>query len=357
MYVEPPKKMLILNILEVLKRYSDETNRLSAKQIGDKLESEYSQKVDRKAIKRNLLNLIDFGYDIEYSETIRINKNGEEETIYSDWYLNREITDAELRLLIDSLLFSRHMPQKQCQELIKKLEGLSNNYFESKVKHIRTMPEKQLGSKTLFYAIDVLDEAISARKRVQFNYISDYGTDKKPRLREDKDGKTTVYKVNPYQMAATNGRYYLICSHVLYPENIRNYRVDRIVNIQLLENEPVTPMKEIPALKNGFNLSKYMAENIYMFGGESSQVTFRAKKYIIKDVLDWFGMDVKFSNETDDEVDISVTVNERAMHIWALQYGEHIEILEPKQLREQIAKAAEEISNKYKNRGRNKTNG
>ena len=109
-YTVPPKKMLILNILDILKKYSDENHRLSAKEIGDRLEKEYLQKVDRKAIKRNLLNLIDFGYEIEFSESTRINKNGEEEAITSDWYLVQEFTDAELRLLIDSLLFCKHIP-------------------------------------------------------------------------------------------------------------------------------------------------------------------------------------------------------------------------------------------------------
>ena len=71
-YTVPPKKMLILNILDILKKYSDENHRLSAKEIGDRLEKEYLQKVDRKAIKRNLLNLIDFGYEIEFSESTRI---------------------------------------------------------------------------------------------------------------------------------------------------------------------------------------------------------------------------------------------------------------------------------------------
>ena len=132
-YATPPKKMLILNILDILRKYSDENHRLSAKDIGERLEREYSQKVDRKAIKRNLMNLIDFGYEIEFSESIRINKSGEEEIITSDWYLIRDFTDAELRLLIDSLLFSKHIPYNQCKELIEKLEGLSNTYFKAKV--------------------------------------------------------------------------------------------------------------------------------------------------------------------------------------------------------------------------------
>ena len=98
MFSIPPKKMLILNILDILKKYTDENHRLSAKEIGEILQREYSQTADRKAIKRNLMNLLDFGYDIECSEIERRNKNGETETIQTDWYLNRDFTDSELRL-------------------------------------------------------------------------------------------------------------------------------------------------------------------------------------------------------------------------------------------------------------------
>jgi predicted DNA-binding transcriptional regulator YafY len=338
--------MLILNILDILKRYSDENHRLTAKDIGQILESEFDQKVDRKAIKRNLMSLLDFGYNIEFSETARKNKNGDEEIIYSDWYLIREFTDAELRLLIDGLLFSKHIPYNQCKDLMSKLEGLSNTYFKAKVKHIRTMPERLPDNKALFYTIEVLDEAISAQKRVSFHYISDFGTDKKPVLRKNKDGKPKVYKVNPYQMVATNSRYYLIGTHKYY-DDVTQYRVDRIVDITILDDEPATPMRDIPVLKNGFDLMGYIEENIYMFGGAGVSVKFRVKKYIIKDVLDWFGRDVKFFDETETEATAAVRVNEDAMFHWSLQYGEHVEVLEPSSLRERIGKAAQGIAEKH----------
>ena len=83
-------------------------------------------------------------FDIEYSESIRMIKNRnttgseteDESYILSDFYLNREFSDSELRLLIDGLLFSKHIPYSQCKKLISKLEGLSNIYFRSRVKHI-----------------------------------------------------------------------------------------------------------------------------------------------------------------------------------------------------------------------------
>ena len=132
MYEPQPKKNLIMDILDILKRYTDEDHRLSQKEICSILKNEYSMKADRKAVKRNLMNLIDLGYDIEYSESIRKikNKDGEKEESYilSDFYLNRDFTDAELRLLIDGLLFSKHIPYSQCRELIEKIKNLSNIY-------------------------------------------------------------------------------------------------------------------------------------------------------------------------------------------------------------------------------------
>jgi hypothetical protein len=115
--------MLALNILDILRKNTDSEHRLSQKQIVDILASEYQMEVDRKAVKRNLMNLMDFGYDIECSETERRGKDGEIETIASDWYIHREFEDSELHLLIDNLLFSRQIPGKQCGQLIDKLKG------------------------------------------------------------------------------------------------------------------------------------------------------------------------------------------------------------------------------------------
>lgn len=334
MYTIPPKKILIINILDILKRYTDENHRLSQKDIVDILKTEYNMTVDRKAVKRNLINLMDFGYEIEYSESVRMTPNSktgelEETYVLSDFYLVRDFTDSELRLLMDSLLFSKHLPYHQCRELIGKLEGLSNQYFKSRTNYIRTIPDLSLHPQQLFYTIDVLDEAIRKGKKVSFTY-NEYGTDKKLHPRKDSNSNTRVYIVNPYQIAATNGRYYLICNYDKY-DNISNYRMDRITNIQILD-EPMKPAKQVKGLEHGFDLPKHMAEHLYMFGGESGVVTFRAQKYILNDIMDWFGGDVVFFDETQESVSVRVYVNLAAMRRWALQYALHAKILSPTSL-------------------------
>lgn len=102
----PVKKLIIMNILDILRRYSDEDHRLSQKDIVDILKTEYNMTVERKTIRRNILNLMDCGYEIEYSESVRMVPNSktgelEESYIWTDFYLVRDFSDSELRLLPD----------------------------------------------------------------------------------------------------------------------------------------------------------------------------------------------------------------------------------------------------------------
>lgn len=343
MYTIPPKKMIIINIIEILKKYTDMDHRLTQAEIVDILKKEYMMDVDRKTVKRNLMNLLEMGLDIEYTEINKMvpnKKTGvpEETSFCTDWYMTREFSDSELRLLIDSLLFSKNVPYNQCKELIEKLKGLSNIYFDKKVKHICNLPDNQPRNKEVFYTIDILDEAISQNKKVSFTYNS-YGTDKKLHPRREEP-----YIINPYQMVATNGKYYLICNYDKY-DNVVNYRVDKITNIKILD-EPRKNVKEL--LDGEINLPKHMAEHIYMFAGESIRAKFKAKNYIIDQLIDWYGKDVDIKSENDEECIVTVNVNKNAFFCWAMQYGMHIEVLEPLDMREQVINSVKEIINKYK---------
>ena len=188
-------------------------------------------------------------------------------------------------------------------------------------------------NKQLFYTIEVLDEAINKERKVSFTYNS-YGTDKKLHPRTRDDGSTREYIVSPYQIAATNGRYYLICNYDKY-QNVANYRLDRITNIKILD-DPSKPVRQIKGLENGIDLPRHMAEHIYMFSGESATVTFKLKRNILNDVIDWFGGDITFTEENEEEMTAKVTVNLAAMRRWALQYALHAKILTPASLAEQV---------------------
>ena len=349
MYTKQPKKLLIFNILDILKKYSDADHRLSQKEIEDILKTEYNMVTDRKAIKRNLMNLIDFGYEIEYSEYVRMVPNAktgerEESCVLSDFYLVREFTDGELRLLIDSLLFSNHVPSGQCKELIGKLEGLSSSYFRSRIKYIATVPDNQVDNRQVFLNVEILDEAISRHRKVAFRYL-EYGMDKKQHPKKRSDG-SEKYIVSPYQMAAKEGKYYLICNFDKY-NDISNYRIDRIRDIEILE-EKAKPFDTLQGADGRpLDLSDYMKKHVYMYSGGDCRARIRINRAMISDVIDLFGKEVNFSDENETDVTVNVYANEMSIERFALSFAPDVVVLEPKVLANKVKSCLLKAAEKY----------
>ncbi|MGM8212222.1 helix-turn-helix transcriptional regulator [Virgibacillus sp. W0430] len=353
------ENILILALLKILQIHSDEEHPLTQKEIIEILENDYLIDVDRKTVKDNMERLIRFseqsgekniGYDIKERKTT--NKETSEETItkvFTNFYYEHAFTQSELRLIIDSLLFSKYIPDNQRKELIIKLENLTSNYFDSKSKHILSLSDSYLKNNQLFYNIAILDEAISKNVKVTFNY-NNFNVDENAKLifepRKNEDGSPKEYIINPYQMVAADGRYYLICNNDRF-DNISHYRVDRITNIGLLETNRKS-FKAISGDKHGLDLKKYMDEHIYMFSGESVRVSLRLKKYALNEFIGFFNPEnIRFSDQTEDEVTARVRVNQMAMRNWALRYALQVKVLSPKSLVEEIRSDIEQAWKNY----------
>lgn len=350
MHTGQPKKLLIINILDILKKYSDEEHRLSQKDISDILKREYGMNADRKAIRRNLIGLMECGYNIEYTETVRNVPNAktgesEESYIWTDFYLERPFTDGELRLLIDSLLFSQHIPPSQCRELVGKLEELSSTYFRARVKHITCQPETKTDNHQIFLNIELLDDAIHRGRKVAFKYL-EYDTDKRLHAKKQKNGKDRIYVVSPYQMAAREGKYFLICNYDHY-NDISNYRVDRIADLRVLD-EPTKPFETLrPANGQALDLAEYMARQPYMYSSENVRVKFRIPTAMISDIIDTFGGDVVFSDSDASGVTVSTVTNEKSMEQFAKSFAPDVILLEPEALKNKIKSDLEKTLEKY----------
>ena len=148
-------------------------------------------------------------------------------------------------------------------------------------------------------------------------------------------GSEREYIINPYQMAAKEGKYYLICNYDKY-DDISNYRLDRIKDLKILD----TPQKPYEKLKwaggNNLDLHKYMTEHIYMYSSENNRVKFRIARPMISDVIDMLGKDIRFSDETDTHVTVTANVNEMSMHQFAKSFALDVVVLEPQSLAEKI---------------------
>lgn len=357
------KSDVMFNILKILHRHSDSDHKLTRQEIVEKLGKYYEMYPDPNVVKRNIHelrdHLSDFGYDKdnaykiknkEISRKMKDKKTGEEidNSIHTDFYMEHLFKKGELSLLIDGLLFSKQIDLEQREKLVKKLELLSSKHFKSRVKHISVISDKEAKNQDLFQVIESIDEAIEESKQITFNYnryiVNEELKDEfLPQL--DGDGKLKTYIVNPYQIVATNGRYYLMCNHDRY-DNLSYYRLDRITNIEKLDTRR-KPIRKIKGLEHGLELAKHMVEQIYMFSGEPERVTLRLKKVIISDFIDWFGSGHHFFDETEEEVSVKVKVNENAMKKWALQYGLYVRVLAPANLVDEIKNDIKIVMNHY----------
>ena len=341
MAVEQRKKMIPSMILDILREQTDENHTMDQKAILDALNKEFNPPLDRKTVRRNIEYLIDMGAPIVYTEKPR--KNGND--VWTDFYISRDFTAPELRLLIDGLLFSNHLPYKRCMQLIDKIEGLSSTHFKAHVKHIKTLPDTEINNQQLFLTIEVLDEAISNDKQVSFHYVN-FGTDKKPHPKLGEDGKPLDYIINPYQMAAKDGKYYLICNYDEY-DDISNYRIDRITDIEILDTKrkPFSKLKD--ANGERFNLADYMKTHIYMYATGDTRVRFKIVPRMVTDILDIFGKDVRFEEETEEYVIVSALVTEGAMLQFAKSYAPDVVILEPQRMVDKLRDWSKEVKKAY----------
>jgi predicted DNA-binding transcriptional regulator YafY len=327
MYATGNKKMLNMLILDILREYSDENHKLTQQEIIRLLKSNYDMECDRRSVKNNILCLKEMGYDI---------------SMEGGYYLvQREFEDVELRMLIDSVLFSKQLTQKQAKELIQKLCKQGNRYFSAKVSHISNLPDLQYAdNKQMMYALDAVNDAIAKNKKISFIYNS-YGIDFKLHPRRE-----APYIVNPYQIVANNFHFYLIGNYDKY-DDVSHYRLDKMTCVTILD-EKAKPQKEVKDFVDGFNLPKHMAEHIYMFSGSSVPVKLRTDESMMNELIDWLGKDFRIRKlDEDGAIEVELLCNEDAMFYWALQYGSYVEIVEPENLRSRIADAVKGMYHKY----------
>ena len=212
------KKMLNILILQILKDFSDDDHHLTQQEIIRKLRAEYGvEKVDRRTVRDNVQSLVDMGYDIE--------NEGED-----GYYMTmREFDDAELRILIDSVLFSKTISDTAAKRLIEKLRSFGNIYFDTKVSHVKPTPALvRTENKSVLYNVSAINDAMDQKKKITFRY-NRYGTD----FKMHDQGKQ--YVMNPYQMVASNGQYYLLGNIDKY-DNVSYFRIDKMLLFSTLND-------------------------------------------------------------------------------------------------------------------------
>lgn len=323
-----PKKVSVLRVLDILKEYSDYNHPLTQDDIIKKLDSLYDIQLERKAVGRDLKLLEEVGYDIGSTK-----KKG----VY---LITRDFEDSELRMLIDGVLTSRYVSTRDSTDLIDRLCKLSNKYFRTHVNHIHTVDDwNKTDNRSLFYNIEVIDEAIETGKQIWYEY-NKYNKSKNLE-------KSSQQLVSPYQMILHNQRYYLM-AYSEYWHNMCYHRLDHITKIKIVDAH-ATPLNSIPEFKKGIDYKRFSSSMPYMYTDTPTRVEFIADIEILDQVIDWFGKDITITSLPDpNKLKITLKVSPLAMELWACQYLKHVEVIYPESLRNSIKKVLQDGVDKYK---------
>ena len=336
------KTVNIIRILQILWDHSDYEHRLTQGKIIEYLYKEYNIEMERKAVKRALENL-QILFESEQDSPIEIvlpEKNSKREgNISNGAYIRRLFDDSELKLIIDSVLASRHINAKYSDNLVKRLCCLSNKYFLSHVKY--TTEETDLvksNNKCLFDNIDIISEAIAKGKQIAFDY-NNYGADKKLY-------KTSSQIVSPYRFILRNQHYFLISFDEKH-QSKGNYRVDKMTNVNMTADN-ATLFEDVYGGQNLLTYTKMLTTYPYMFTDEPKKVEFLTDKGMLGEVFDYFGTSTDIAEQADGKYKVSVYTSPMAMEIWALKYLTSVEILSPQSLRDKIIEDIKGATAKYK---------
>ena len=322
-----PKKLALIRIWQILKKYSDYDHPLTQEDISSYLKNDYGIVIERKAISRNISLIKEAGVEIESKRT----------GSYLDY---REFEDSELHMLIDGVLSSKYITARHSKDLIDRICELSNKYFRSNIKYIHSVNDwSKTDNQALFYNIELIDSAVEEGKQIHYDY-NKYGIDKKLH-------KSSQQYVSPYLMILHNQRYYLM-AYSEYWGNMVFHRLDRITNMTMTDKK-ATPIRTVAGFENGIDYKNLSTAMPYMYTDEPERIDFLADINIIDQVIDWFGIDIKLM-KTDDEnkVQVYVKASPNAMEHWAMQYINYVEIISPQSLRTRMRESLKNGLMKYK---------
>ena len=103
----------------------------------------------------------------------------------------------------------------------------------------------------------------------------------------------------------------------------------------MIKNIEITDDK-IKPLPKDFDLSEYSNSLVYMYDGNSEDIEIICDNFMISEVIDRFGINVRVSKFNEKRFVIRLNAPPSGLKFWALQYLPYCEIIKPLWLREEI---------------------
>lgn len=334
------KKSRPLYIANFIRAKSDEDHWVSQKQIMDYLYEEFGIMPDRKTIKRDIAMLRDeMGMDIE------------EQPYYGYRLCSREFELDDLKILAECVYAAKFISEERTKDLIDVLCDFCSENQAKKMKREVYMCDrvKTTQNKTL-HTINTIREAMEIQhypslyhhgRKISFHYTT-YSVTDVHKVIDRHDGK--IYTVSPYALVINNGDYYMIAFDD-ETEKIRHYRVDRMRDVQILEEG-----RDYRGRAVTVHMKSYVRRTFSMFSGELQKVEMRFENSLLDAVIDKFGVGfgAEYQQDGDDHfvVTMEVEVSDQ-FFAWMCGFRNKAEIIAPEKIKSSMKVFLSEIQAKY----------
>ena len=321
-------KLRLLYIYQILSEETDEDHILSASGLEELLMRRHDMKADRRSIYSDIDTLKEFGADIV---TVKGNEHG--------YYLaGRDFELAELKVLADTVQVSRFITRKKSEELIKKLKLLASTHQGRQLqKQITLFGRPKATNETIFYNVDAIHSAIYKNRQITFQYAE--WTMKKS-LSVKRGG--ALYRVSPWALVWSDENYYLVAFEHTAGEE-RHYRVDKMRNIEILDEE-----REGRQAVRDFNAADFDKRTFGMFTGPTEDITISAPVRMVGIFLDRFGRDILLVPEGTDRFHVTLKISVSPQFFgWLAGLGKDVRIIRPSGTADRFADYLKDILEGY----------
>ncbi len=324
-YNDGMSKARIVILLDILRKYSNESHPLNADAIAGYLR-DAGEEADRRTIYSDIAALRNAGYEIEdYREGWQ----------YGYYYSGQPFDNAELRLMADGINGNSFLTERKTDAMLDKLLSLTSIYDRKVIEKTLSYRHPKTNNEQILYNIDALQQALYERKEVSFRYF-DYdikGTRKYRRSRQN-------YCSVPYAIIWNQERYYMI-GYSLNHEDFTHFRIDKMENITAED----TAHQFVE-----FDARDYVQRTFGMYGGTLREVKLRCRSIMAGELLDQFSNYMLITSSDDSYIELSVRIRPSPVfYSWLFQYGQDVEILYPQDVREQYRQLALKEAQRYEN--------
>lgn len=258
-------QLRVLLLLRYLYKYSSEEYPVSVVDILQFWESKGIH-TDRKSVYGDIAVLREFNLDIV--------QRRERQNLY--FIGSRLFELPELKLLVDAVESSHFITRKKSADLIRRLSTLaSQEQVQQLDRPVYMDGMAKQDNEGIYYTVDTIHSAIREQKQITFQYI-EYTPEKKKVLKHD----GYWYFFSPYALIWSQDFYYAVGWSEKH-DKVAQFRVDRMVNVELLE--------QISVLMREFDPAAYVRRVFGMYSTEVQTVELLCENHVMSSVIDRFG--------------------------------------------------------------------